>query len=142
MTISVTIRISGNRTSIQREQVRDDENQGLPVSTRALKKIYFFDPDDLVAGMEAGQTAAELQQLLGEKNMQLLVGKGVGSGPRRRARSQLWTVAPASLLSAEQESDTERTSCCFCSTWETVPNMLAFDSFGGQLEVSHWQVAT
>ena len=68
-----SIRISGNRTSIQREHVRDDENQGLPVSTRALKKIHFFDPDDLVAGMEAGQTAAELQQLLGEKNMQLAI---------------------------------------------------------------------
>ena len=68
-----SIRISGNRTSIQREHVRDDENQGLLVSTRALKKIHFFDPDDLVAGMEAGQTAAELQQLLGEKNMQLAI---------------------------------------------------------------------
>ena len=37
-----SIRISGNRTSIQREQVSDDENQRLPVSTRALKKIHFF----------------------------------------------------------------------------------------------------
>ena len=37
-----SIRISGNRTSIQRKQVRDDENQGLPVSTRALKNCLLY----------------------------------------------------------------------------------------------------
>ena len=37
-----SIRISGNRTSMQSEHVLDDENQGLPVSTRALKKNPFF----------------------------------------------------------------------------------------------------
>ena len=59
-----------------------------------IEKIHFFDPDDLVAGMEAGQTAAELQQLLGEKNMQLAINPGTRINPGRNGFRQYQRPQP------------------------------------------------
>ncbi len=43
------------------------------LSTRNLKQVMFFDPDDLVAGMESGITAIEIQEILGKNQMYLPV---------------------------------------------------------------------
>ena len=44
----------------------------LPIlSTKNLKDILFFDPNDMVVGVQAGLTASKLQALLNEKKMHL-----------------------------------------------------------------------
>ena len=65
--------IRGNSSSSSRDPYENSSLKTGKLSTRKLRKTLFFDPDDLVAGMQAGQTAAELQQLLAQKKMQLMV---------------------------------------------------------------------
>ncbi|MBF0278391.1 MAG: FAD-binding oxidoreductase [SAR324 cluster bacterium] len=39
------------------------------LSTKNLKEIHFFDPDDMVIGIQAGMTAADLQSCINKKKM-------------------------------------------------------------------------
>jgi hypothetical protein len=73
ISLEQSIRIHGNGTSGHSDPISLEEGGCFPVSSQDLKSIHFFDPDDLVAGMQAGQTAAEMQQLLAQKKMQLMV---------------------------------------------------------------------
>lgn len=43
------------------------------ISTRAMNQVLFFDPDDMVVGVEAGMRFADLQNLLNEAKMELSV---------------------------------------------------------------------
>ena len=42
---------------------------GVPVLTKELNKVLFFRPEDMVIGLEAGITVAELSKVLAEKGM-------------------------------------------------------------------------
>jgi FAD/FMN-containing dehydrogenase len=68
--------------------VRGRSNRFLPktghqiedtLSLANLKQVNFFDPDDMVVGIESGHSVAELQQLLGQKNMVLPVNPWFGN---------------------------------------------------------------
>ena len=43
------------------------------LSLKNLNKIRFFDPDDMVVGVEAGMSIRTFQKILGERNMLLPV---------------------------------------------------------------------
>ena len=65
--------IRGNSSSSSRDPYENSSLKTGKLSTRKLRKTLFFDPDDLVAGVEAGKTVSELQKLLAKKGMMLPV---------------------------------------------------------------------
>lgn len=63
--------IRGNQTRFLAQATPESPQAGEVLSLKQLTRTNFFDPDDLVVGVEAGMSIGALQQLLAEKNMVL-----------------------------------------------------------------------
>ena len=74
---SKPFQIRGNQTHFQAKAIPSSAESEDVLSLSKLTATNFFDPDDMVVGVEAGMSISKLQEILAEKKMVLPVNSSL-----------------------------------------------------------------